>query len=499
MGKIERKCNQILIFAFGLIMAVFSVASFIFSRVSRSDIHSFYNRVPIYRVTDNLLTNLTIPVFFVFLALLLERFSKKFNDGNDKKIKLILILISVLSALLSFWILSGGTRTPTHDQAQVYGAASLLNLGEYINLSPGGYVEMYVQQLGFIAYLQFIFKLFGNYNFQAAQYINCLWIIGIVYLGGRCCRHFSNKQFAQILGSIMLGAFIPLHLLSSWVYGDIPFYFFQFLFIDTFFVHLKKPRIKSAILLILFGVCSIIFRKNALILLIACAVALLFTNSKKYISKLALSALVITIPLLSTQCITAAYRYTSGHELKGGLPSICWISMGMSEGGKAGWFYDYCVPIYYSYDYDRELTTEHVLKDIKERAQFMADNPKYAAGFYGRKLFTQWNDPYYTTQLLIETDNPSNEKGITAFMSAHEKTIFKYLSSFQFMIYAFSFIYSIKYYRKRSITENIILIYLIGGFLFSILWEANSRYVLQYVITLFPMAVSALELRRSSK
>ena len=40
--------------------------------------------------------------------------------------------------------------------------------------------------------------------------------------------------------------------------------------------------------------------------------------------------------------------------------------------------------------------------------------------------------------------------------------------------------------RKSNILQCLLLIGVIGGFLFSILWEAKSRYVLPYIILLIP-------------
>ena len=435
----------------------------------------------------NLLLNLIVPGIIIIVSFLIVRFEKK-HPISEKKTKLILLAIYMTGDLFSLWILSGGNRTPFADQAQVYSAASLLNEGNYTNLSPGGYVDMYVQQLGYITYLRIIFRIFGGFNYRAVQYINCLWIMGIIYMTGRCCRHFGDKSSVQILGSTAAFLFLPLHLLSSWVYGDIPFFFFQFAFLDSFLSYVKENKKKKIIPLILSAAFAILFRKNALIMLIAGAIAILFADRIKTRFRILLSALILIIPILTASALTYIYRTASGYELKGGIPAVCWISMGMNEEGKAGWFYNYCVPIYYSFDNDRDLVSEYVINDIKERAS----NPGYAAGFYSRKIFTQWNDPYYTTGQLLEVDKPYEATGISGFLAGHEQSVFRYLSSFQFMIYLFALIYALSVSRKKKLPENIILIYLLGGFLFSILWEANSRYVLQYLLALFPMAASAI-------
>ena len=492
MRLLEKKCNLILCAVFGLVMAVFSTASFIFSRCAKSDADPFYNSFPIYRIVDNPLINLLVPLFFILLFIFLNLIFTGKKLQNDKKIKADLLVIALAGGLFSLWIVKGGIRTPGDDQAQVYSAAALFNMGNYINLSPGGYVDMYVQQLGYISYVRVIFLLFGNYNFRAVQYINCLWIVGIIYLSGRCLRHFCDAPISQLMGSLFMAAFLPVHYLSSWVYGDIPFYFFQFLFFDSYFEFEKTRGRKAQVILICSGTCALVFRKNALIMLIACTVAILFSDHIKVVKKVALISLVLMIPLFTVSAFTGAYRHASGYELKGGIPAISWISMGMNEEGKAGWFYDYSVPIYYMCENDRELAAECVKNDIKERAAYLISNPKYALGFYCRKLFTQWNDPFYNTERKAEVDDPDSAQGITIYLIDHEKGILRLLSSYQFMIYVMTLLYSIIKSRKQTVSENIILIYLTGGVLFSLIWEANSRYVLQYVLMLFPMAVMGI-------
>ena len=490
MSKITKKCNQILFLISGILLAVFSIASFIFSRYSKSDTDPFYNSYPIYRLIDNPLINISVPLIFILITFLISTALRKIL--NENKIKIILLLISLAGALFSFLVLAGGIRTPGNDQAQVYSAASVINSGNYINLSPGGYVEMYIQQLGYITYLRLIFLIFGNFNFQAVQFINCLWIAGIIYMCGRCCRHLGTASSLQILGSMTMALFLPLHYLSPWVYGDIPFLYFLFLFLDSYFCYLKAHSKVSMLLLFLSGTFAVIFRKNALILLIACSVALLFSETKKAVIKILLSALILTIPIFATHIITSAYRNVSGYELKGGIPAACWISMGMNEEGKAGWFYDYSVKLYYKCNNDRELTKEYALADIRERSKYLIDNPGYSIGFYSRKLFTQWNDPFYNTANKIETDSQSEATGLSKYLLHGEKAMLRYLSSFQFMIYLFSLIYLVKEAKKKGVAENIIPVYLVGGFLFSILWEANSRYVLPYFLALFPMAAAEI-------
>jgi hypothetical protein len=42
--------------------------------------------------------------------------------------------------------------------------------------------------------------------------------------------------------------------------------------------------------------------------------------------------------------------------------------------------------------------------------------------------------------------------------------------------------------KKAALENRLLLIAIVGGFLFSIIWEAMSRYVLPYVVYMIPLA-----------
>ena len=65
-----------------------------------------------------------------------------------------------------------------------------------------------------------------------------------------------------------------------------------------------------------------------------------------------------------------------------------------------------------------------------------------------------------------------------------------------FILYAGAFLGAVHKLLARkeddSIWTNLIFVILIGGFLFSILWENKSRYVMPYVVMLIPYSLYGL-------
>lgn len=307
------------------------------------------NGAPIYKINDNLLWHAASVLMIILSMNILKIFldkSKRAGMFVSKYMKPFQIFIAILSGIISLLILAGGTRTPVDDQIQVYGAAQLFNEGNYFNLSKGGYVNMYPQQLGYILYMQLILMFAGSLGFQAIQIVNCIFITGVVYAG--CCllNDLTEEAIPRILGSFFFLSLLPLQFMCSWVYGDIPFYFFMFLCLHNSILLYRMEKKRYLVAVIITASLCLIFRKHALILLIAVAlVSVVLTIEKRKLIYLLTGILSLVIPLGITSCIETYYSAVSGYEVDGGIPSIAWITMGTIENGsKPGWFNNYLNP-----------------------------------------------------------------------------------------------------------------------------------------------------------
>ena len=109
--------------------------------------------------------------------------------------------------------------------------------------------------------------------------------------------------------------------------------------------------------------------------------------------------------------------------------------------------------------------------------------------FYKRKICTQWNAPYFNTEQLIEVDEGESIKGLSEFIAEHEENILVYLSILQSIVYLGTVLYFLKKSYKGKFAETLPEMFILGGFLFSIIWEANARYVFTYFLVMLPLAV----------
>ncbi len=483
------------------ILSFLTVFSFFFTQRCGKEINGeVQNKAPIYEINDNIFVQIAgilfvIAVFGVLRCLYAKVISKK-GELYKKKILLIFRIISAfLGVLISVMILKGGVRTPIDDQIQVYNAAVLFNDGNYTNLMPGGYISMYPQQLGYILYMQLIFLISGSTDFYLLQLMNCFFIGGIVYFLSKCIYMFTEDFTTNMIGNFLVLGTIPLYLLETWVYGDIPGFFFIFMAVYYFLLAYKNTFQKWYKWLPILTICcmlAVLFRKNNQIFVLAMLMVLFVTFMKKISAVVAAVIIIlITMSVVPSNILYRQYERVSGYEIEGGLPSNMWIAMGMlQDASKPGWFNNYSVPVFYEENYDRERSAERANQRIAERAEEFAENPIEMVSFYKRKICTQWNDPFYNTEHLAAVDEGETALGLTEFIVNNENLVRTFLSVQQMLIYFGAFIYCIRLKVKDNLIYFLPYVILIGGFLFSILWEANSRYIFPYVLMLLPVSIA---------
>lgn len=403
-------------------------------------------------------------------------------------------------------MLLDGTRTPYGDQAQVYGAAMYFNSGNYINLSPGGYLDMYPHQLGYVAFLQLLFRITGSNSFFMVQVINCLFIAGTIFTACLLSDDLTDSAPVQMSGTLFTFTLLPLYLHASLLYGDVPSFMFLLLFIHHIIKGLKNERYGYFILCVPEITLAVLFKKNSVIMLLAAVIVLIiqFIVTKRRSLLILLMTLCI-LPIGLPKLLEAHYGNVSGYEISGGIPAISWIAMGTVEEGCPGWFNNYPVPAYYEAGYDRNIASGMAVEKLRERFNYFKEDPVYGISFWKRKISTQWNDPFFHSYDIIFTDEETPQ-GLTGFIIDHSEGALVSLSLLQNITYSGVLLYLIfrrnrggtaansssvntnKHIGKTNLYMLLPEVCILGEFLFSIIWEANSRFVIPYYIIMLPLA-----------
>ena len=248
---------------------------------------------------------------------------------------------------------------------------------------------------------------------------------------------------------------------------------------------------------------ALLARKNTWIVLIAVAIYALLVSLKKKKWKFLLTGVVILLTAtLSVKAVDVMYEYRSGYPNDIGIPSILWIAMGMQEtDGMAGVYNRYQQSVFEDNDFAPEPSAQIGKEYIRERIQEFKENPSMTVEFYKNKLEDQWLEPLFSSLKATHSFPEGTELPPVIYSlyygNLHEM-VWKYANYYQSIVYlagAFIVIASFgAWHQKKELPAALWLpfISVIGGFLFSILWEAKSRYVFPYCVFMILYAPEGL-------
>lgn len=405
------------------------------------------------------------------------------------------VMLTVYIGGCGLWWITMVDRVPVGDQAFIYGGASYFIEGGYFFLEKSHYCDMCPHQLGLIALVELLFRFVGTYNYFACQLICVGMAAGVGILGYLLVRRLSDHMAVAVTYCLAMFACLPLIFYTGWVYGDIPSTFFMMLAAFCLLKYEKSNHWGWLTGLILAVLMSILVRQNSIIMLIAlCLAAGVYAvvhKDKKLFIALCVSAV---LPGLVYSGIYKMYQIRSGLGPLGGMPAISYIAMGMQENnGMYGWYTQYCKEVYWAADSDPELAAQVSRQDVKDRLKVFLNDPAYAWLFYREKILSQWNQPMYQAMFFsAQYEGSENASPDTVDAKLHGPYLSQVLTicnRIQFILYVGMLCYYLFAVKKKSnILQHMLAVTIIGGFFFSILWEAKARYVLPYYLMMYPLA-----------
>lgn len=420
----------------------------------------------------------------------------------SKKIQRICCLVTLGIAMLwtggaGLWWIRSADRVPQGDQAFIYGGASYFQEGEFFFLNKGSYLNIYPHQLTLVALCELLFVFAGAYNYYAIEKICVILAVGIVYAGYRIVSELTEHT-AVIVGSnlLMLGC-APLVFYTSWCYGDIPSIFCTLIAAWMLAAYSRYGKKRYLAVMAAAVTMALLFRRHSAILLIAlCIAAGLYALKKKDIRIVAAVFLTVALCWISHQGIYKMYEYRSGIAHEPGIPTSTWIAMGLQDGPYSfpGWYNDYPKTIYYEFELDIAKTSAHARQNIKERMGVFAGDLGYAKRFFREKILSQWNQPLYQSIFFNtryqEGEGPKEDSLAAKVSGSYYGKLLAFCDRWQFVVYLGMLCYFLFAVKKDSnILEHLLGITMIGGFFFSIIFEAKARYIFPYYVMMFPFAV----------
>ncbi len=441
----------------------------------------------------------SVPANLIFMAAVLAAFSllryffhkiESAPGGRailSKAVRFMTVFGVIYALLFSLmWVATSRVRA-YGDGWYICMMAECMELHEYVIVKPLGYLDMFPQQRGLVIIMQIFNRLFGSLNWVPFQYFNALHMPLLVYAGYCCVWHTFQKKEICFYYWILLIGFLPLWMYVPFVYGEISSITFCLVLLWQTLRFCRKGKNSALIFGGLSAGIACQLKLNSLIIVVACCLVLLVFACCRARLKALLMILSLSAGVAAASMAVAGYfEHVSGVKMGGGTPISAYILMGLqdTEAGP-GWNTDLDQIVYHEHKGDSKATAEYCNAAIRERLQELWQGGML--DFFYRKVESQWNEPDYN--IYFETDGGVLDEETLPWLTGRVYTgtgramIRYWMDRWQFVLYAsmLSLMLALLF-RKNDICTHLLLVAVVGGFLFSILWEAKSRYVLPYVV-----------------
>ncbi|MFC0265145.1 hypothetical protein [Alloscardovia macacae] len=448
---------------------------------------------------------------------------------------LIGLLIWVLVAQI-LWIVAIGLVAYSYpDSRSLMDAAHILVTGDTAKFSPeycprGGtdpaclarkmpspynYFRYYPFQAGPALWYVIIFALFGSYNVVAFQVVSAVAITGLVAVLWRMGAFIGLNQTGFAAFSVLVGTCAPLLLFCAFVYPNAVG--FAITMAGAWLIaegvrgaEGSRSLRHIATLVAGFLVCGIgiTFKSTFQILLLAVLAALFVAvlATRQY-WQFGFGLLGAFGALRLSQLPTVLLEHWVGQRFGRGLPTISWIAIGLGsrEGRGEGWWTGFALRAFNDTQGSYAAQSEISRQFIRERIESFSHAPGEAAGFFTRKLASEWAEPTFMTELYSKHGTSwSGFHGPADFLltGAGSGAFLGWQDIMQCLVYVFALVGvgallwsagSSGVKAHALFTRMFLTASFLGGFLCFIFWEAKGIYTLPFFILLLPLAALGMQ------
>lgn len=523
--KFREKFSSVIIILLGAMFGCFTgilavFAAFYTNKYPEDYVEGFVDTFKDNPFINILVLFLVVGIFFG-LAMLFRKFPLK-----EKTLELLAVIISgLLFILLLIWVYKCKCA-PVCDQLQLIYDAVFFKHGNFEDMN--GYLRTFPQQFGLVFLEEICMRIKEDY--RPLQYLNAFFVSAGIYASYRISKEMFKNSTAAFMSLLFSALFAPIYFYANFVYGEVPSIAFSLYGIWLLLLFLRKKKIVYAVFSVLLLSLAYVARTNVIILLIAlCLSLLIYGIREKKISAFILAPVVLILPLLCNAGIKKSYEIRSGITLADPQPALAWIAMGMMQSDQGyGFCNDYANNTFNTIaNYDAALAKDIYREYISERTNEFKADPSSAKTFYRMKLIQQWNEGTFSS--IVNTNAFENDTtGVTIrkiYSAELGDYVTEYCNRYTFVVYALFFAYAVLLIlhhvrlllrnRKNqdsgpentgldtrnpddagktefAVMDYFYIIYFIGGFLFSLLWEAKPRYVFPYFYICLPLAAVSL-------
>lgn len=492
-GKIKLKK---IIFFFGVIfLAIVSILNLIFTSNLDELEHITTNYNSLIYIIGLLI--LGVAIFYTSKIINSKLCDEKDNVKKKKIRKILFILTIIIYALFNIiWCIFirpaiVGDQIHACNLAQTFYSGNdkeFLPNVTYAGIPLIEYMQAYHQQIS----LAFVFSIFFRIiHFDGIEILRILNIIGNIFILialYKIGKQLNNKyKTNKVLLLFLITTFISLSMLSTFIYGDIPSIALCLFSVYFMMRYTETEEIKYPIISALLTMIAFMMRMNSLIFIIATVIYLLLNicnnimqrTLKENFIKILVIIIYILISIIPSNLVKAYYINKYNLDTSKEYPNISYFLMAMEESHRGNGWYNESIgePAL------KEPQTKRVeyVDRIKERLYYFSQHIDYTFNFYTMKIASMWTENTYSAIRSNTTEENDDLEKIINPLTFYQKAILIFMT-------ICSLIVLIQNRKNLSLDLIFLLTIFIGGFSFHILWEAKSRYIIPYIITLIPIA-----------
>lgn len=465
-----------------------------------SNVNEYYECL--YYDRDNILINTGLVILFMGIVYTITRLLSKV----DKRILMVISLIVVLA--LGIWWINFVKAPVKSDQGMVLKAAEDFSENKYDLVKGKGYFYMHPLQFGCVLGLEGIIRVIGSAEPIALQTVNVITLMLCTFVLYLITAKLYKDDAVTKIVSMLSACLILIPLYSVVVYGNIFGFLFSLLAVYFLLKYYDEYKIRYIVLIALSLGLAIMFKSNYEIVMIGILISLfLDLIQNKEIKSLITMIIVVLCFSLVYPIVYAIVEKRSGEVVNEGIPMITYIAMSIQKpvSRNSGWYHDTnnVETIYPGCSFDEEKTIEKSMEIIKIRFGEFIAYPGSCVKFFQDKICSTWIEPAFQTfwwsePLEVFDSQPeeykeyimNNKLLIDILHGEKEKSVIKYLDVIEITIF-FASLISITYMLKKKKLDyknSVLLIIFMGGFLFHIIWETKSIYVIPFYLMLLPSA-----------
>lgn len=458
---------------------------------------------------------MVLTVSFILLFLILLR-----------KKTLRFLMPQIVSAITIILYLGIGLVLISHvrpvvrsDVRECFLAAQGFSKGDFSSLKKGAYLFENAHQIGFVLYEMMLTRLSQDVRLFFLVNLLLVMIDNLLIVRFTSVMTGGNREAVTVAGLLAL-LFFPHLFFILFGYNQIISMTLMLAAAVNLCKFIRTHSLIPLLFMILFSFFAVFVRGNAGIFVVAEIIVILLHWMRRGSApkparrparrnSLCLAAAILLILTLVTAgtAMRVAGEKTAGQELPRELPKTMWIAMGMQDGPRAaGWYNGYIYRTYRNYEYDLKQTEEDARKEINDRLQVFLGDPGLFAYFYTEKICSTWCEPTFESiwsgpleDMGQHIDGKILHKlytgGLPYAMFANYCSIiniFIFFGAFVGLFLQLAGIVRRKGSKSLSPAGLDLLrfpgLVLIGGFIFHLLWETKSQYVMFYVYMLIPLA-----------